>query len=84
MPWEYLYYMATIQLRRSPAEFWAMTLRELDSLITEWSRMEEMQGQAMASRIAYATVMMQNGKMPEWNQDKKKTVIDNDSAFMNM
>ena len=79
--------MVTVNLGRTEKEFWRMTPKRTSVLIAEWSRMEELQGQAMASRIAYATVMMQNGKMPEWNSDKKKsskTITDNDSGFMDM
>jgi len=81
-----MYYMATVKLGRSSAQFWGMTLRELDILITEWSRMEEIEGQIQATRIAYATVMFQNGKQPEWIKYKKKKdgPINNDMGFANM
>jgi hypothetical protein len=77
-----MYFMATVKLGRSPAQFWGMTLRELDILITEWSRMEEIEGQVQATRIAYATVMFHHGKQPEWKPKEKKTVIASDNVLL--
>jgi len=52
-------------------------------MIEEWARLEEMQSQAQATRIAYATVMMQNGQMPEWESGRKEKdkPVNNDTGF---
>lgn len=74
--------MVTVKLGRDESQFWKMTPRQTSALIKEWSRMEEMQGQAQATRTAYAVVMMQHGKMPEWNSEEEKpVVVSNDSGF---
>jgi hypothetical protein len=78
--------MVTVNLGRTEEQFWAMTPKRTAQLIREWSRMEELQSQSNATRIAYATVMMKQGKMPEWIQERKKKngPINNDMGFANM
>jgi hypothetical protein len=56
--------MTTTVLRRSPAEFWEMTLREIVTLISEYSRIEALKGKADALRIGYAVACYQVGKVP--------------------
>ena len=64
-------------------EFWKLTPAETGEMIEEWARLEEMQSQAQATRIAYATVMMQNGQMPEWDAGRKEKdkPVNNDTGF---
>jgi hypothetical protein len=64
-------------------DFWKLTPGETAELIDEWAKLEELQSQAQATRTAYATVMMQNGKMPEWEsgQKEKDRPVNNDMGF---
>jgi len=74
--------MVTVNLRRTPAEFWSMTPRETSVLITEWSRMEQIKAEADAERNAYALLSMQNGKVPSWESNQEeKTVVNNDAIL---
>ena len=77
--------MVTVKLGRSIEDFWAMTPRLTGMLIREWTRMEELQGKAQATRTAYAMVMMQSGKMPfEEEADTIKESVNNDDGFMGL
>jgi len=77
--------MVTVKLGRNEEQFWKMTPRRTSALIKEWSRMEELQGQTQATRTAYAMVMMQNGKMPEWTDpDAKEVEVSNDTGFASL
>ncbi len=61
-------------------DFWSSTPRKTGAMIREWSRLEELQGRAQAERTAYASIMMQNGKVPTWSEESKVTV-DNDAIL---
>lgn len=48
-PWDYLYTMATVHLRRTDSDFWDMTPRQLITLIDQWKKIEK----GLAMQAAY-------------------------------
>ena len=56
--------MATVKLHRSPADFWCMTFRELNSLIKEHNRQEAIMLRTSATTYAYANACYKIGKIP--------------------
>ena len=77
--------MATVKLNRTPADFWAMTFRELASLIKEHNKLEATMLRTSATAYAYAYACYQAGKIPfdgdlegEKEEERELTV---DEAF---
>jgi hypothetical protein len=61
LPWEYLYYMATVPLQRSEEQFWEMSLRVLVAMIRQHEKTERNKAKA----VGYMTACFMNGQNPD-------------------
>jgi len=61
LPWDFLYYMATVPFARSEEQFWEMSLRLLVIMIDQHQKVER----SRAKAIGFMTACFMNGKDPD-------------------
>ena len=76
--------MFTVYLNRTPAQFWNMTMREINIVFKEWTKIETEKNKSSAMLNGYSSAMFAIGKMPFEDSVKGRTelIIDNDNAIL--
>lgn len=79
MPWEYLYYVATVQLGWSAEQFWDGSLRTLIALRDQHEKAEK----AKARTVGYMVACYMNGQDPDEAVVDEKTLKAQEYALGN-